>query len=75
MTERTVIVLGAGGGLGRAVTERFRDDGASVLAFDARIPAAGERQDQVEYVADLDAELVVVLHDEQQEPAVFALLS
>ncbi|HJY04569.1 MAG TPA: SDR family NAD(P)-dependent oxidoreductase, partial [Streptosporangiaceae bacterium] len=51
MTERTVIVLGAAGGLGRAVTERFRDDGASVLAFDARIPAAGERQDQVEYVA------------------------
>ena len=51
MTERTVIVLGATGGLGRAVTERFRDDGASVLAFDARIPAAGERQDRVEYVA------------------------
>ncbi len=51
MTERTVIVLGAGGGLGRAVTERFRDDGASVLAFDAKIPAAGDRQDRVEYVA------------------------
>jgi NAD(P)-dependent dehydrogenase (short-subunit alcohol dehydrogenase family) len=51
MTERTVIVLGAGGGLGRAVTERFRDDGASVLAFDAKIPAAGNRQDRVEYVA------------------------
>ncbi|MGH3284932.1 MAG: SDR family NAD(P)-dependent oxidoreductase, partial [Streptosporangiaceae bacterium] len=51
MTERTVIVLGATGGLGRAVTERFRDDGASVLAFDARIPAAGERQDRVSYVA------------------------
>jgi NAD(P)-dependent dehydrogenase (short-subunit alcohol dehydrogenase family) len=51
MTEHTVVVLGAAGGLGRAVTERFRDDGASVLAFDARIPAAGERQDQVEYVA------------------------
>src|ERR1700730_7897166 len=47
----TIVVLGAGGGLGRAVTERFRDDGASVLAFDAKIPAAGERQDQVEYVA------------------------
>src|ERR1700738_3763037 len=44
MTERTVIVLGATGGLGRAVTERFRDDGASVLAFDARIPAAGGRE-------------------------------
>jgi NAD(P)-dependent dehydrogenase (short-subunit alcohol dehydrogenase family) len=51
MTERTVIVLGATGGLGRAVTERFRDDGAAVLAFDARIPAAGQGQHQVEYVA------------------------
>jgi NAD(P)-dependent dehydrogenase (short-subunit alcohol dehydrogenase family) len=51
MTERTVIVLGAAGGLGRAVTERFRGDGAAVLAFDARIPAAGDRQDQVTYVA------------------------
>jgi NAD(P)-dependent dehydrogenase (short-subunit alcohol dehydrogenase family) len=51
MTERTVIVLGATGGLGRAVTERFRDDGASVLAFDARIPAADHRQEGVSYVA------------------------
>jgi NAD(P)-dependent dehydrogenase (short-subunit alcohol dehydrogenase family) len=51
MTQRTVVVLGAGGGLGRAVTERFRDDGASVLAFDARIPAAADRQDRVAYVA------------------------
>ena len=33
MAKRTVMVLGATGGLGRAVTERFRDDGASVLAF------------------------------------------
>ena len=51
MAKRTVIVLGATGGLGRAVTERFRDDGASVLAFDARIPAAEQRQVRVEYVA------------------------
>jgi NAD(P)-dependent dehydrogenase (short-subunit alcohol dehydrogenase family) len=51
MTEGTVVVLGAAGGLGRAVTERFRDDGASVLAFDARIPAAADRQDRVSYVA------------------------
>jgi NAD(P)-dependent dehydrogenase (short-subunit alcohol dehydrogenase family) len=51
MTERTVIVLGATGGLGRAVTERFRDDGASVLAFDARLPAAEHRQHRVEYMA------------------------
>jgi NAD(P)-dependent dehydrogenase (short-subunit alcohol dehydrogenase family) len=54
MSERTVIVLGATGGLGRAVTERFRDDGASVLAFDARIPAAGQRQDGVSHV-EVDA--------------------
>jgi NAD(P)-dependent dehydrogenase (short-subunit alcohol dehydrogenase family) len=54
LSGRTVIVLGATGGLGRAVTKRFRDDGAAVLAFDARIPAAGGRQDQVTYAA-LDA--------------------
>ena len=51
MTERTIIVLGATGGLGRAVTERFRDDGASVFAFDARIPAPSHGQDGVSYVA------------------------
>lgn len=51
MTERTVIVLGATGGLGRAVTKRFRDDGASVQAFDARIPPAGERHDGISYLA------------------------
>ena len=51
LAGRTIIVLGATGGLGRGVTERFRDDGASVLAFDARIPAAGDRQDRVEHVA------------------------
>ena len=51
MSERTVVVLGATGGLGRAVTERFRDDGAAVLAFDARIPAERDRQDGVSYVA------------------------
>jgi NAD(P)-dependent dehydrogenase (short-subunit alcohol dehydrogenase family) len=65
MTERTVIVLGATGGLGRAVTERFRDDGASVLAFDARIPAAADRQDRVSYVA-VDA------RDETSVSAAFA---
>jgi NAD(P)-dependent dehydrogenase (short-subunit alcohol dehydrogenase family) len=51
MTARTIIVVGATGGLGRAVTERFRDGGASVLAFDARIPAADHRQEGVSYVA------------------------
>jgi NAD(P)-dependent dehydrogenase (short-subunit alcohol dehydrogenase family) len=51
MTERMVVVLGAAGGLGRAVTERFRDDGASVLALDAKVPAAADRHDGVEYGA------------------------
>jgi NAD(P)-dependent dehydrogenase (short-subunit alcohol dehydrogenase family) len=47
----TIIVLGAAGGLGRAVTARFRDGGAPVLAFDARVPAAADQQDGVSYVA------------------------
>lgn len=47
----TIVVLGATGGLGRAVTERFRDEGAPVLALDARIPDAHERQDGVRYLA------------------------
>ena len=47
----TIVVLGAAGGLGRAVTERFTGDGATVLAFDARIPDAAHRQDGVSYVA------------------------
>jgi NAD(P)-dependent dehydrogenase (short-subunit alcohol dehydrogenase family) len=55
MTQRalsgTIIVLGACGGLGRSVTERLRADGASVVAGDARIPDAADRQDQVEYVS------------------------
>jgi NAD(P)-dependent dehydrogenase (short-subunit alcohol dehydrogenase family) len=56
MTERalsggTIIVLGAAGGLGRAVTERLRADGASVLAADRSIPAAADGQDRLTYVA------------------------
>src|SRR6202043_809028 len=47
--QMTIVVLGAGGGLGRAVTERFRAGGASVLALDARIPAAADRQEGVAY--------------------------
>ena len=61
----TIIVLGAGGGLGRAVTKRFRTGGAAVLGLDARIPAAGEGQDGVEYVA-VDA------LDEESVSAAFA---
>jgi NAD(P)-dependent dehydrogenase (short-subunit alcohol dehydrogenase family) len=51
LSGRTIIVLGATGGLGTAVTERLRADGASVLAADIKIPAAADRQDQVSYIA------------------------
>jgi NAD(P)-dependent dehydrogenase (short-subunit alcohol dehydrogenase family) len=51
LSGRRIIVLGACGGLGRSVTERLRADGATVVAADARIPDAADRQDQVEYVS------------------------
>ena len=51
LSGRRIIVLGASGGLGRAVTERFRADGALVVAAGSRIPAKPDRQEQVEYVA------------------------
>ncbi len=56
MTERAlagrrVIVLGGTGALGRAVVERFRSDGASVLAADARLPGDADRQPDVHYAA------------------------
>jgi NAD(P)-dependent dehydrogenase (short-subunit alcohol dehydrogenase family) len=51
LSGRTIIVLGASGGLGRGVTERLRADGASVRAADIKIPAAADRQDHVSYIA------------------------
>jgi NAD(P)-dependent dehydrogenase (short-subunit alcohol dehydrogenase family) len=50
LSGRTVIVLGACGGLGPSVTERLRDDGATVVAADVRMPDAADRQEHVEYV-------------------------
>ena len=47
--------------------------GRENIADHARRKRVGDRA--FEAVADLDAEFVVVLHDEQQEPAVFALLA
>src|ERR1700733_13449403 len=49
--EMTIVVLGAGGGLGRAVTERFRAGGASGGARAGRIPGAADRQEGVSYLA------------------------
>ena len=56
MTERAasgrrIVVLGGTGGLGRAVVERFRADGASVLVADARPRGGADHQDDVDYVA------------------------
>jgi len=51
LAGRTIVVLGATGGLGQAVTERLRDDGASVLAAGVKIPDTADRVDQVSYVA------------------------
>jgi NAD(P)-dependent dehydrogenase (short-subunit alcohol dehydrogenase family) len=51
LAGRTIVVLGATGGLGRAVTQRLAASGASVLAADAKIPPPGGRQDQISYLA------------------------
>jgi NAD(P)-dependent dehydrogenase (short-subunit alcohol dehydrogenase family) len=38
LSGRRIMVLGGTGGLGRAVVERLRADGASVLVAGAKIP-------------------------------------
>jgi NAD(P)-dependent dehydrogenase (short-subunit alcohol dehydrogenase family) len=43
LSGRRIVVLGGTGGLGRAVVERFRSDGASVLVADVRPPGDAGR--------------------------------
>jgi NAD(P)-dependent dehydrogenase (short-subunit alcohol dehydrogenase family) len=50
LSGRRIIVLGGTGGLGRSVVGRFRDDGASVLVGDARLPGDSDRREGVDYV-------------------------
>jgi len=50
LSGRRIIVLGGTGGLGGAVVERFRADGAAVLVADARLPADADRHADVDYV-------------------------
>jgi NAD(P)-dependent dehydrogenase (short-subunit alcohol dehydrogenase family) len=54
LSGRRIVVLGGAGNLGRAVTSRFRADGASVLAADSRPPSDAIRQAGVDY-ATVDA--------------------
>jgi NAD(P)-dependent dehydrogenase (short-subunit alcohol dehydrogenase family) len=50
-SARKVVVLGGTGGLRKAVVDRFRGDGASVLVADARLPAGADRREDLDYVA------------------------
>jgi len=65
LSGRRIVVLGGTGGLGHAVTGRFRDDGASVLVADARPPSDERRHEGVEYVT-------VDVLDESSVAAAFA---
>ena len=47
---RRIVVLGGTGSLGRAVVDRFRSDGASVMVADARLPADTDRREDLDYV-------------------------
>jgi NAD(P)-dependent dehydrogenase (short-subunit alcohol dehydrogenase family) len=48
LSGRRIMVLGGTGGLGRAVVERLRADGASVLVAGAKIPA--DQHPDIDYV-------------------------
>ena len=67
LAGRRIMVLGARGGLGRAVVERFRTDGASVIAADSRPPTEAERHEGVD-LATVDA------LDEASVAAAFAVV-
>ena len=66
LSGRRIVVLGGTGNLGRAVTGRLRDDGASVLVADARPPTDETRHPEVEYTT-------VDVLDEASVAAAFAL--
>ena len=75
LADRRIIVLGGTGALGRAVVERLRADGASVLAADARLPGDADREPDADYVAvdALDESSVAAAF--AAEPAVDAVVN
>jgi NAD(P)-dependent dehydrogenase (short-subunit alcohol dehydrogenase family) len=50
LSGRSIIVLGGTGGLGQAVVERFRADGASVTVAAGRLPAEADRRSDLRYL-------------------------
>jgi NAD(P)-dependent dehydrogenase (short-subunit alcohol dehydrogenase family) len=50
LAGRTIVVMGGSGNLGRAVVERLRSDGATVVAADAHLPHPDAREPGVEHV-------------------------
>jgi NAD(P)-dependent dehydrogenase (short-subunit alcohol dehydrogenase family) len=50
LAGRTIVVTGGSGNLGRAVVERLRSDGATVVAADSRHPDPEDRPPGVEHV-------------------------
>ncbi|MBS0610121.1 MAG: SDR family NAD(P)-dependent oxidoreductase, partial [Proteobacteria bacterium] len=47
-TQRTVVITGAGGGLGRAYAQAFAQEGANVVVNDIRLDAAQAVADEVQ---------------------------
>ena len=60
---RRIIITGAGSGIGRAVAQRFAEEGATLALFDLKVDALSdfcERFDAKAFSVDVSQESVVV---------------